>query len=109
MTLTDYPFLFTITDRFSITGHGVVIIPGIPSKGVPLVKRGDPLILRTPLGEIIEAAIRDLEMIRYGPGAEGIDATAVAVLLPSTFHKFDIPIGTEVFLGISNQTRLKNS
>jgi len=105
MDLSNHPFLFTVTERFSITGRGVVIVPGIPWKGVPLVKRGDPLILRTPLADVIETSVGDVEMI-HGPGPGGIEA--YPVLLPSTFHKFDIPIGTEVFLGIAGQTCLKD-
>jgi len=95
MTLTDYPYLFTVEDRFLITGRGVVIVPGIPWRGVPSTKRGDPLILRTPLGEIIETSIKEVEMIRTATRIE-----ASPVLLPSDIHKFDVPIGTEVFLGI---------
>lgn len=105
MTLSDFPYLFTIAERFSITGRGVVVVPGIPWNGVPVVKRGAPLILRTPLGEIIETSVKELEMINYKPGGERIKASPV--LLPSELHKFDIPIGTEVFLGIADQARPK--
>jgi len=99
--LDDHLFLFTVEDRFSIEGRGVVIVPGIPWKGGPVVKKGDPLILRTPLGEIIETFVRDLEMISPRPG--GVIFHSSPVLLPSDLHKFDIPIGTEVFLGATDR------
>jgi hypothetical protein len=105
MKLSNFPYLFSITDRFSLTDRGVVVVPGIPREGVPVVKRGDPLILRTPLGKIIETTLRDLEMISYRPG--GTPAKATPILLPSSLHKFDIPIGTEVFLGVANPTQAK--
>jgi hypothetical protein len=99
--LGDYPYLFTVADRFSIADRGVILVPGIPWEGAPAVKKGDPLILRTPLGEMIETSVRDLEMITQRSGLARIRATPV--LLPSDLHKFDIPIGTEVFLGIREQ------
>ena len=92
MNLSDHTLLFTVTDRFSITGRGTVVVPGVPWKGVPSVKRGDPLILRTPNGEIIETAIEDVERIM------GARIEAFPVLLPSSIQKSDVPIGTEVFL-----------
>lgn len=66
-----------------------------------MVRPGDPLILRTPLGEIIKTTVCDFEMISYRPGATRLEASPL--LLPSKFHKFDIPIGTEVFLGVTHQ------
>jgi hypothetical protein len=54
MDISEHIYLFTITDRFSIEGRGVIVVPGIPwTSGTPIVRRGDPLILRTPLGDII--------------------------------------------------------
>lgn len=97
MKFLDHIFLFTITDRFSIEGRGVVVVPGIPwAKGTPAVRKGDPLILRTPLGEVIETELRDIEMISYRPDAKRLEATPI--LLPKKLHKCDIPIGTEVYL-----------
>lgn len=97
MSSANLPYLFTVTDRFSLPGRGLVIVPGIPWEGSPPIKRGAPLVLRTPLGDVIETSIRDLEFIRYMPGR--VMNRAMPVLLPKDIHKFDIPIGTEVFLG----------
>lgn len=100
MKIEDHTYLFTITDRFSIEGRGVVVVPGIPwAKGTPVVRKGDALILRTPLGEIIRTRLQDIEMINYRPGAKRLEATPFS--LPKDVHKFDIPIGTEVFLDSS--------
>jgi len=96
MKITDHVYLFTIADRLHISGRGTVVVPGIPhSLSDPAIRRGAPLILRTPLGDIIETYLRDIEMISYRPGAKRLEATPI--LLPD-LHKFDIPIGTEVYL-----------
>jgi hypothetical protein len=96
MNLSNHPFLFTVTDRFAIEGRGTVLVPGVPWEGVPPVKRGDPLILRTPLGEIIETAIEDVQRIM------GSLIKASPMLLPPNIPKSNVPIGTEVFLGITD-------
>ncbi len=102
MKFSDHIFLFTITDRFSIEGRGVVVVPGIPwTEGTPNVRKGSPLILRTPLGEIIQTVLQDIEMINYRPGAKRLEATPFS--LPKDVHKFDIPIGTEVYLAFDAQ------
>ena len=73
------------------------LIPGIPWTVVtPSVQKGASLILRTPLGEIIFTTMQDIEMISYRPDAKRLQATPI--LLPKDIHKFDIPIGTEVYL-----------
>lgn len=96
MRITDHLYLFTVADRFNITGRGTVVVPGIPqSLADPVIRRGAPLILRTPLGDIVETYLKDIEMICYSAGAKRLDATPI--LLPN-LHKFDIPIGTEVYL-----------
>ncbi len=95
MKITDHLFLFAVVDRFNIAGRGTVVVPGIPHSFTdPVIRRGDPLILRTPLGDIIETYLRDIELINYRPGGKRLEATPI--LLPD-LHKFDIPIGTEVY------------
>lgn len=59
------------------------------------VKRGDNLILRPPLLDTIETRLKEIEMINYRSKTE---KKAAPILLPLDLHKFDIPIGTEVFL-----------
>lgn len=97
MNISEHTYLFAIADRFSIEERGVVVVPGIPhAAGTPVVRRGDQLILRTPLGEIIHTSLQDIELISYMPGAKRLEATPIS--LPKELHKFDIPIGTEVYL-----------
>ena len=96
MKISDHLYLFTVTDRFSIPGRGTVVVPGIPhSLKEPPIRRGAPLILRTPLGDIVETYLRDIELISCRPGASRLEATPI---LLSDLHKFDVPIGTEVYL-----------
>jgi hypothetical protein len=107
MNISEHAYLFTIADRFSIDGRGVVVVPGIPHvAGTPVVHRGDPLILRTPLGEIIHTNLQDIELIRYMPAAKRLDATPIS--LPKVIHKFDIPIGTEVYLAAEAANKAKS-
>lgn len=100
MSLPELPFLFTVTDRFPLDKRGLLMMPGLPYGNIPAVRRGDPLTLRTPLGDIIETSIKELEWIRYIPPEGRSDQnSSLLILLPKGIHKFDIPIGTEVFLG----------
>lgn len=89
-------YLFTVTDRLMISDLGLLLLPGIPWKGALAIRRGDPLILRTPLGEVIETELLDLEMINHRPGGKMSETTAIRV--SKKLHKFDVPLGTEVFL-----------
>lgn len=58
MNIFEHTYLLTIADRFNIEGRGVVVVPGIPhAAGTPVVHRGDRLILRTPLEEIIHTSL----------------------------------------------------
>ncbi|QIF00299.1 hypothetical protein [Roseimicrobium sp. ORNL1] len=97
-------YLFTVTDRFHIQGRGVVVVPGIPwTEGIPTVRKGDPLLLRTPLGEAIRTKIQELEMIHYQPDAKRLEATPIS--FPKDIHVFDIPIGTEVYLDTTSTSQ----
>lgn len=97
MDFSQHTYLFTVTDRFSIQGRGVVVVPGIPwTEESHVVRKGDPLILRTPLGEIIRTNIQDIEMIDCRPDGKLLKSSPIS--FPKDIHIFDIPIGTEVFL-----------
>ncbi len=88
--------LFTVTDRFSIPGRGTVLAPGIPRAGGPIVRRGDPLLLRTPSGDVLRTTLREVEMI--GRRLDGAPILHNPILLDVDIRDFDIPPGTEVFL-----------
>ena len=105
--MADHRYLFTIADRFAIEGRGVVVVPGIPwAEGTPTVRKGDPLILRTPHGEIIQTVLQDIEMISYSPRAKRLEATPFS--LPKNLQKSDVPVGTEVYLA-SDASEKSNS
>ena len=89
-------FLFTVTDRFSIAGRGTVLAPGIPHEGAQQVKRGDPLLLQLPSGEIIRTVLRAFEMISRRFDAPPIRTTPI--LIDIDVREVEIPAGTEVFL-----------
>ncbi|MDB6139689.1 MAG: hypothetical protein JWO94_2761, partial [Verrucomicrobiaceae bacterium] len=98
-TMTDPIFLFTVTDRFFIEGRGTVLVPGLPQDlGAIVIRRGDPLILRTPLGDIIETVLQDIEMISHRRSGKIYPSTPI--LLP-VLHPFDISIGTDVYLKVN--------
>ena len=91
-------YLFSVEDRFSIEGRGVILVPGIPrDPGLPVVRDGARIQLRKPDLTVVDTFIRSLEMIRYRPELPP-DKRTIPILLPKDFHKFDVPIGTEVFL-----------
>ena len=53
------------------------------------------MLLKTPLGDSIHTHIQEFEMISHRPGSTRLEATLI--LLPKNIHKFDIPLGTEVY------------
>jgi translation elongation factor EF-Tu-like GTPase len=89
----DDVFLFRVEDVFEITGRGSVPVPGIPHALTIPVKRGTPILLRTPDGTVVETSIRDVEMINSRRTRQGI-----AILVPHTIKKGGVPLGTEVWL-----------
>ena len=96
MKISYHTFLFTVSDRISIEGSGVVLFPGIPVDGsAPNCRRGDALILRTPLGDTIHTSLKDIEMIRCD---RSYRESGTLISLPKEANKFDLPVGTEVYL-----------
>ena len=91
-------YLFSVEDRFSIEGRGVILVPGIPrDPTLPIVRDGARIQLRKPDMTVIDTYIRSIEMIRHRPEVPPNKRT-IPILLPKDFHKFDVPIGTKVFL-----------
>jgi hypothetical protein len=91
-------YLFSVEDRFAIEGRGVVLAPGIPRDlNLPGIRDGARIQLRKPDLTVVDTFIRSIEMIRYRPEVPPEKRT-IPILLPKRFHKFDVPIGTEVFL-----------
>lgn len=96
-------YLFSVEDRFSIDGRGTVLAPGIPrDRDLPIVRDGARIQLRKPDLTVIDTFLR-IEMIRYLPDVPPEKRTT-PILLPKDIHKFDIPIGTEVYLVDDEET-----
>ena len=91
-------FLFTVVDRFAIEGRGVVLVPGIPhARESSAIRKGAAVRLRKPDLTQHDTEIRDLEMLNYRPNMP-LEQRSTPILLPKDIHKFDVPIGTEVYL-----------
>ncbi len=103
-------FLFSVEDRFSIEGRGIVLAPGIRrNQDLPIVRDGAKIRLRKPDLTIVDTFIKAIEMIRYRPEVPPEKRT-VPILLPKDFHKFDVPIGTDVYLvGDEDQTKAEQA
>jgi len=89
-------FLFKVEDVFDITGRGIVLVPGLSGDDeVPVVRIGDPLVLRLPSGLSIQTKLAAFEMVNYHTKPRRV---CLPISLPKEIKKGDIPIGTEVFL-----------
>jgi len=82
--------LFTVEDTFSVTGHGLVLVPGIIPVGEERFRVGDPILLRRPDGTSVSATIGGLEFLCPNPRRD-------IVILLKGFSKQDVPLGTEVW------------
>jgi len=97
-------YLFSVEDRFSIRGRGTVLAPGIPRNlNLPTIRDGAKIQLRKPDLTIVYTFIKAIEMIRYRPEVPPEKRT-IPILLPKDIHKFDVPIGTEVYLVEDEET-----
>lgn len=83
--------LFTVEDRFKITGRGVVIT-GAQREDLPQIKLGVSVILITPDGTEISAEVAGVEDFRTVSGHKGIG------ILINNLTKEAVPVGTEIFL-----------
>lgn len=77
-------FLFTVQDRFLVTGRGLILVPGIGDKKANV---GDSINILKPDQTIIETTIRGIGFNEFRDILVGKDLT-----------KDDVPIGSEVWL-----------
>ena len=54
--------LFTVSDRFTVTGRGIVLLPGLKPVGDERFKVGDKIRLRRPDGQDLIVTIAGLEL-----------------------------------------------
>jgi hypothetical protein len=82
--------LFTVTETFTVTGRGLVLVPGLAPVGEERFKAGDRILLRSPDGRETTTSIGALEVPLPNPKNE------VLIMLTET-AKHDVPAGTEVW------------
>lgn len=82
-------YLFTVTGALKLERRGVVLSPGIPRR-TPIVRIGDPLVLRRPDASRLTGKVKGL-------GAFGAEGTGVPLLvqLDDECADAEIPGGTE--------------
>jgi hypothetical protein len=82
--------LFIITDTFTVTGRGLVLVPGLIPIGDERFKAGDPILLRAPDGQETRTSIATLELPHPNPRNE-------VLIMLRDLGKDDVPVGTEVW------------
>lgn len=82
--------LFTVTDTFTVTGRGIVLVPGLVPIGDERFSVGDPILLRCPDGLEVMTNIAGLEFPHPNPNYE-------MLILLKDFRADDVPVGTEVW------------
>lgn len=85
-------FLSTVADVFQISGHGCVVVPGIPRSTDARVRVGDPVWLDRPDGSVVLTAVHGIEI--GGP----LNSPGIPIVLGSDLLKDDVPIGTRLLL-----------
>jgi len=83
--------VFTVTDTFTVTGRGLVLLPGLIPIGTERFRAGDPILLRSPNGRETRTSIGALELPHPNPKCE-------VLIMLKEIAKDDVPIGTEVWL-----------
>ena len=82
--------LFTVSDRFTVIGRGIVLIPGLKPISEQRFKVGDKIRLKRPDGTDVIVVIAGLELPVPNPENE-------VLILLREFGKEDVPVGTEVW------------
>jgi hypothetical protein len=77
-------FLFKVQDKFLITGHGLILVPGLGDKKATV---GDPIKIIKPDQTYIETTIRGIGFNEFRD-----------ILVGKELTKDDVPIGSEVWL-----------
>jgi translation elongation factor EF-Tu-like GTPase len=76
--------LFTVEERFMITGRGLVLVPGLGNK---MAKIGDKIKIVRPDQSTIEKIIQGISFNEFRD-----------ILVDPGLTKEDVPIGSEVWL-----------
>jgi len=84
--------LFVVSHTFSITGRGLVLVPGIKPEGDEQFRIGDVVELRKPGNAVARVKISGIEILNPIPH-DG----RFPIMLQDVIEKSDVPIGTEVW------------
>ncbi len=76
--------LFIVEQAFLITGRGVVLLPGLGEKYIPV---GSPIRLVRPDGSTLDTKIRGIGFNEFHD-----------ILVGQELRKEDVPIGTEAWM-----------
>ena len=87
-------FLLKVEEVFELTGRGCVLDPAIPSATSLHIAINDPLELRRPDGSVIRTHLYAFMHLR--PNIHQV----TPLVMPPEIKKSDIPVGTEVWLGV---------
>ena len=90
LSYSEVRLLFTVTETFTVSGRGVVLLPELTFVGEEKFSVGEPLRLRRPDGAEEVVPIGGLEFLKYYGKCQG------AIML-SGKGKEDVPVGTEVW------------
>jgi hypothetical protein len=85
--------LFTVEDKFEISGRGCVIVPAIPEGLDFRIRAKDQIELRTPDGHVFQTHIASVELAKPQDGS----SCRMVIMLPPDIAKQDVPTGTEVW------------
>lgn len=86
--------ILTIEDVFDISGVRCLVTSDVPPDLGFRAKPNDPIQLRTPEGHVL-----DTHIVGFMSGRPaGSSRRFYDIVLPNTFSKCNVPIGTEVWL-----------
>ena len=108
-TKTEWTNISTVEDVFSVSGRGLVVLPGVPAPtpGTPAslrwtVRVGDVVRLERPDGSKFETTIRGVEFARLSYIPRGAPREELRpLLLGSDLTKDMVPAGTKLWLRVS--------
>jgi hypothetical protein len=82
--------LLVVEATFTVTGRGLVLVPGILPEGDERFRAGNPILLRKLDGSSVATRIAALELLCPNPRRD-------VVIMLKELTKSDVPVGTEVW------------
>jgi hypothetical protein len=88
--------LFTVSDTFTLRGHGLVLVPGLHPVGEERFRVGDSILLKRPDGLEIRTTIGGLELPTPNPKHE-------VVIMLTELSKGDVPNRDRSVVGLNTR------